>query len=66
MIAIDLGKQQVPDCDPKARQQITVTGNLNQSGNKTIFAFLKKQKKAFWIFDQKPLNNLFCFNMIGI
>ena len=51
MIAIDLGKQQVADCDPKARQQITVTGNLNQSGNKTIFAFLKKQKKAFWIFD---------------
>ena len=33
MIAIDLNKQQALDADPKAIQQINVTGNLARDGN---------------------------------
>ena len=33
MIAIDLSKQQELDPDPKAIQQINVTGNLNRGQN---------------------------------
>lgn len=42
MIAIDLPKQQELDADPKAMQQINVTGNLGQAGNTAMFLFLRK------------------------
>ena len=37
MIAIDLGKQQALDADPRAIQQINFTGNVNCAGNTTMF-----------------------------
>ena len=33
MIATDLSKQQTPDTDPKAMEQINFTGNLEWEGN---------------------------------
>ena len=41
MIAVDLSKQQALDADPRAIQQINLTGNLDRA------LFLKKQKKLF-------------------
>ena len=38
MIAVDLSKQQVLDADPKAIQQINLTGNLDREGS-TKFIF---------------------------
>ena len=35
MVAIDLSKQQALDADPKARQQINFTANLERGGNTT-------------------------------
>ena len=37
MIAIDLGKEQALDADPRAIQQISFTGNFNCVGNTTMF-----------------------------
>ena len=37
MIAIDLGKQQALDADPRTIQQINFTGNVNCAGNTTMF-----------------------------
>ena len=37
MIAIDLGKQQALDADPRTIQQINFTANLDRPGNTTIF-----------------------------
>ena len=37
MIAIDLGKQQALDADPRAIQQINFTANLDRAGNTTMF-----------------------------
>ena len=47
MIAIDLGKQQALDADPRAIQQINFTANLDRAGNEYFISFLKKQKKLF-------------------
>ena len=52
MVAIDLSKQQELDADPKANQQISVTGNLDCFLN-SFFLLLKKQKKLFWIFHKE-------------
>ena len=48
MIAIDLSKQQELDPDPKAIQQINVTGNLNRGQNvddNTIIFFITEEAK---------------------
>ena len=37
MIAVDLSKQQAPDPDPKAIQQINFTENLYRAGNTRLF-----------------------------
>ena len=37
MIAVDLSKQQAPDPDPKAIQQINFTENLDRAGNTRLF-----------------------------
>ena len=44
MITIDLSKQQEPDSDPKAIQQIDFTGNLEQQA--TIFFIIKETKET--------------------
>ena len=51
-IAKDLSKQQAPDADPKAIQQINFTGNLHQAGNTTIFFIIEKAKKNVLDFSQ--------------
>ena len=40
MIAIDLSKQQSLDADPKAKQQISFTANLDREGNTAMFFVL--------------------------
>ena len=44
MIVIDLSKQQKLNADPKARQQINFTGNLDQARNKTMFFIIEEAK----------------------
>ena len=44
MIALDLGKQQALDADPKAIQQINFTENLDRAVE-TIFSLLNKENK---------------------
>ena len=50
MIAIDLSKQQALDADPKAIQQINLTGNLNQAenvnDNTTMFFIIEEAKET--------------------
>ena len=49
MIAIALSKQQALAADPKAIQQINLTANLDQDGNKTMFFITEEaQKKQFF------------------
>ena len=49
--AIDLRKQQALDADPKAIQQISFNGNLDQPGNTTIFFIIEKAKETFIKYD---------------
>ena len=41
--------------DPRAIQQISVTGNLNRNRNKTMFLILEKVKETIWDFPQKTV-----------
>ena len=41
MIAINLGKQQALDANPRAIQQINFTANLDRNGNTTIFFIIE-------------------------
>ena len=52
MIAVDLSKEQVPDADPKAIQQINFTVNLNREIQDFI-SLLRKQKKLFLNFHKE-------------
>ena len=55
MTAIDLSKQQALDADPKAIQNIRFAGNLDQSGNTTIFLLLEKVKEVVLNLSQRTL-----------
>ena len=46
MIAIDLGKQQALDADPRAIQQINFTANLDRAGNTTMFFIIEEAKET--------------------
>ena len=46
MIARDLSKQQAPDADPKARQQINFTGNLDRAEGATMFFIIEEAKET--------------------
>ena len=52
MIAIDSGKQQALDADPKGLQKINFTTNLGRDGNKTIFFIFEKTKETILDFSQ--------------
>ena len=54
MIAIDLGKQQTLDADPKTIQQINFTGNLEQQA--TIFFIIEEAKETVSDFSQGTVN----------
>ena len=69
MTAIDLSKQQALDADPKAIQNIRFAGNLDQSGNTTIFLLLEKVKEAVLNLSQRTLRGFWIlsyFNEISI
>ena len=46
MIAVDLGKQQTLDADPRAIQQITFTANLDRTENTTMFFIIEEAKET--------------------
>ena len=46
MIAIDLGKQQALDADPRAIQKINFTANLDNDGNTKIYFILEEAKET--------------------
>ena len=52
MIAIDLSKQQAPDADPRAIQQINFTANLDRAGNTTMFFIVEEAKETVLDFSQ--------------
>ena len=56
MIAIDLSNQQELDSDPKAIQQINVTGNLKQQA--TIFFIVEEAKETVLDFSQGNVKNI--------
>ena len=47
MIAVDLSKEQVPDADPKAIQQINFTVNLNRENTRFYFTLEEAKETAF-------------------
>ena len=51
MIPIDLSKQQALYADPKAIQQINITGNLNRLAQ-TTFLIIEEAKQAILDFSQ--------------
>ena len=52
MIAIDLGKQQALDADPRALQQINFTANLDRTGNTRLYFILEEAKETIFKFSQ--------------
>ena len=52
LIAADLSKQQKPDTDPKAMQQINFTWNLDRDGNLIKFFIIEKAKETILDFSQ--------------
>ena len=51
-IAIDLSKQQAPDPDPTALQQINFTANVERVGNTTRFFIIEQAKETVLGFSQ--------------
>ena len=49
---VDLSKQQAPNADPKAIQQINFTANLDNAENTRIYFILEKAKGAIFEFSQ--------------
>ena len=52
MIAINLSKQQAPDADPRAIQQINFIVNLDRVGNTTMFFITEEAKETVLDFSQ--------------
>ena len=52
MIAVDLGKQQALDADPRAIQQINFTANLDRAGNTRVYFILEEEKETILDFSQ--------------
>ena len=52
MIAIDLGRQNELDADPRAIQEINFTANLDRAGNTTIFFIIEEAKETIFDFSK--------------
>ena len=52
MKAIDFRKQQALNADPKAIQQISFTGNLDQDRNTPMFIIFEETKETILDFSQ--------------
>ena len=50
MTEIDLSKQQALEADPKAIQQIDLTGNLDWGAGINVFYYWRSEKKSFRFF----------------
>ena len=46
LIAIELSKQRKIDADPKAKQQVNFTGNLNRAEGATMFFIIEEAKET--------------------
>ena len=46
MVGIDLSENQALDADPKAVQQINVTGNLDRAAGATMFFITEEAKET--------------------
>ena len=46
LIAIELSKQRKIDADPKAKQQVNFTGNLNRAEGATMFSITEEAKET--------------------
>ena len=46
MIAIDLSKQQALDADPKSKQQINFTANLDRAGKTAMYFIIEEAKET--------------------
>ena len=67
VITIDLRKQQALDADPRAIQQINFDGNLDLSGNTTMFFIYEEGNETVCkSFVNLLYNNLVWFNMISV
>ena len=65
MVAIDLGKQQALDADPRVIQQINFTANLDRAGNTIMFSIIEEAKEIVLDFSQKTVKVLqMCYNKI--
>ena len=53
MIAIDLSKQQTPDADPRAIQQINFTRNWECVGKTLMFFILEEIQESILGFSQR-------------
>ena len=53
MIAVDLGKEQALDADPKEIQQINFTENFDRGGNTRFYFILQEVKKLFFSFQKE-------------
>ena len=60
MIAMDLSRQQALDADPRARQEITLTGHLvrNLVVNTRIFFIIEEVKRTVLDFSQETVKLL--------
>ena len=58
IIAIDLSKQQAPDADPRAIQQINRAGNLDRAGNTAMFFIIEEAKETVLDFSQDTVKVL--------
>ena len=58
MTAIDLSKQQALDADPKAIQQISLTGNLNRPEGATMLFVIEEAKETILDFSQGTVKAL--------
>ena len=52
MMAIDLSKQETPDSDLKAIQQINLIGNLDREAGATMLFIIEEQKETILDFSQ--------------
>ena len=46
MIAIDLSKQQALDADPKSKQRINFTANLDRAGKTAMYFIIEEAKET--------------------
>ena len=58
MTAVDLGKQQAVDADPKAIQQINFTANLDRNANTRFYFIVEKTKENVLEFSQETVKVL--------